>query len=79
MKSWAWVIRAAVAGGWMLGAVVGVEASMSLEPWQHVLTEVVLDVTPDPVSAGDGAFYFAMPLLELGGPMNLGFTLHYNS
>lgn len=70
---------AAVAGGWMLGAVVGVEASMSLYPPQHLLTEVVLDVTPDPVSAGDGAFYFAMPLLDLGGPMNLGFTLHYNS
>ncbi|MDD4117144.1 MAG: hypothetical protein PHI39_02895 [Kiritimatiellae bacterium] len=70
---------AAVAGGWMLGAVVGVEASMSLYPPQHLLTEVVLDVTPDPVSAGDGAFYFALPLLRLGGPMNLGFTLHYNS
>lgn len=69
---------------WVLGMAMmvgagGAEASMSLYPPQHLLTESALNVTPDPVSAGDGSFYFALPLLELGGPMNLGFTLHYNS
>lgn len=63
----------------VMGVTGSAQASMSLYPPQHVLTKSVLDVTPDPVSAGDGAFYFSMPLLELGGPMNLGFTLHYNS
>ena len=33
----------------------------------------------DPVSANNGAYHFDMPLLALGGPMNLGFTLRYRS
>ncbi|NOZ95274.1 MAG: RHS repeat protein, partial [Acidobacteria bacterium] len=33
----------------------------------------------DPVSANTGAYHFDLPLLSLGGPMNLGFTLRYRS
>jgi len=33
----------------------------------------------DPVSANAGAYHFELPLLSLGGPMNLGFTLIYRS
>jgi len=33
----------------------------------------------DPVSASNGAYHFDLPLLSLGGPMNLNFTLHYCS
>jgi len=33
----------------------------------------------DPISANNGAYHFDLPLLSLGGPMNLGFTLRYRS
>jgi RHS repeat-associated protein len=33
----------------------------------------------DPVSASNGAFHFQMDFLSLGGPMDLSFTLYYNS
>ncbi|NCA81446.1 MAG: hypothetical protein EOM72_01690 [Opitutae bacterium] len=69
---------------WVLGMAMlvgagGAEASMSLYPPQHLLAGSALVAAPDPVSADAGSFYFALPLLRLGGPMNLGFTLHYNS
>lgn len=51
----------------------------SLWPPQTKVVEVGLDAAPDPVSASDGAFYFNMSLLELGGPMNLGFRMRYHS
>jgi len=33
----------------------------------------------DPVSSANGAYHFDMPLLALGGPFDLGFTLRYRS
>jgi len=33
----------------------------------------------EPVSTNSGAYYFNMPLLNLGGPMDLDFTLFYRS
>ncbi|MBI4447238.1 MAG: hypothetical protein HY645_15205, partial [Acidobacteria bacterium] len=35
--------------------------------------------TGDPVSAGNGAYQLRLPLLSLGGPMDLGFELIYQS
>jgi RHS repeat-associated protein len=31
----------------------------------------------DPVSAGDGAYHFSLPLLRLGGPLPLAYSLNY--
>lgn len=76
MNRWRWILGLAMMG---LVGVWGAKAGPYFSEPQHVQTESVLEATPDPVSAGDGAFYFAMPLLNLGGPMNLGFTLHHNS
>jgi len=33
----------------------------------------------DPISAGSGAYFFTMPLLNLGGPMPLTYELRYNA
>ena len=33
----------------------------------------------DPVSSANGAYHFDLPLLALGGPFDLGFTLRYRS
>ena len=33
----------------------------------------------DPIATNNGAYHFDLPLLSLGGPMNLGFTLRYRS
>ncbi|MBI3988595.1 MAG: RHS repeat protein [candidate division NC10 bacterium] len=33
----------------------------------------------DPISAANGAYHFTIPLLSLGGPMNLSFELFYRS
>ena len=33
----------------------------------------------DPVSVGSGAYHFRLPILALGGPMNLGFELIYRT
>ncbi len=63
---------------WLLAAE-GAEASMALYPPRHVLTKAGLESAPDPVSADAGSFHFALPLLELGGPLGLGFTLRYDS
>lgn len=38
-----------------------------------------LDAHPDPVAASSGGFYFTRPLLDLGGPAGLGFSLTYRS
>lgn len=51
----------------------------SLYPPQTKLSNASLDAAPDPVSASDGSFYFDLPLLQLGGPMGLGFRLSYDS
>jgi hypothetical protein len=32
----------------------------------------------DPISAANGAYSFSVPLLSLGGPMDLDFTFHYS-
>ena len=32
----------------------------------------------DPISAANGAYSFSLPLLRLGGPMDLDFTFHYS-
>lgn len=64
---------------WLAWAAAG-QAGFYLSPPQHYLPlESTLPATPDPVSGNDGTLYFAMPLLDLGGPMGLGFTLHYHS
>ncbi len=49
----------------------------SLWPPHTQWTRLGLDAAPDPVSANDGVYYFDMSLLELGGPMDLGFRLSY--
>jgi len=36
-------------------------------------------IVGDPISAGSGGYLFDLPLSSLGGPMNLGFSLHYRS
>jgi RHS repeat-associated protein len=36
-------------------------------------------IVGDPISAGTGGYFFDLPLLPLGGPTNLGFSLHYRS
>lgn len=61
------------------GLLTAVVHGGSLWPPQTKLVEGSLDAAPDPVSASDGSFYFNMSLLELGGPMNLGFRLRYHS
>jgi len=33
----------------------------------------------DPIAANNGTYHFTMPLLDLGGPMGLGFSLIYRS
>ncbi|HHT9137997.1 MAG TPA: RHS repeat-associated core domain-containing protein [Candidatus Wunengus sp. YC60] len=36
-------------------------------------------VIGDPINAGSGAYSFTLPMIHLGGPMELGFTLSYCS
>lgn len=33
----------------------------------------------DPIAASNGAYFFSLPLLSLGGPMDLHFKLFYRS
>ena len=73
-----WALGMAGAG-WMMCAL-GAQAGFYLSPPQHYLPLEYTEVAaPDPVSANDGTFFFSLPLMDLGGPMGLGFTLHYHS
>lgn len=51
----------------------------SFNPGKNVIRTETVPATPDPVEATGGAFYFSKTLLDIGGPMGLSFTLHYNS
>ena len=68
----------------LLGLLIGLLAwspalASSLYPPQNMIGSLGLDATKDPTSANDGAYYFDLPLLELGGPMDLIFSLSYRS
>ena len=55
-------------------------ARASMNRPENLIVSVALDAQPDdPIEASDGAYYFDLPLLQLGGPMNLAFDLHYRS
>ncbi|NCC49740.1 MAG: hypothetical protein EOM20_00860 [Spartobacteria bacterium] len=73
-----WVIGAAVAGGMLLGAGRG-QASSLWPPQNLAWSRIWAAEKTDPVDANAGGYYFSLPLLELGGPMGLGFHLDYRS
>ena len=55
----------------------GIQAS---ETYFDISTGTIRPITPtngDPISASTGAFFQDWALFDLGGPMDLGFTLHY--
>lgn len=62
-----------------LAMAAGRAGAATLWPPQNVLYSGVVDAAPDPVDANEGGFYFDLPLLELGGPLDLGFRLDYRS
>ena len=47
-------------------------------PFGYTLTKVNWLEVADPISAANGAYSFSVPLLSLGGPMDLDFTFHYS-
>jgi RHS repeat-associated protein len=52
----------------------------SLWPPQNIIWSELWDADKtDPVDANAGGYYFDLPLLELGGPMDLKFHLNYRS
>jgi len=68
-----------VAGWLALGAALQVQAA-SLWPPQNLAWSRIWEADKtDPVDANAGGYYFSLPLLELGGPMGLGFHLDYRS
>ncbi len=55
-------------------------ARASMDRPENLSVSIALDAQPDdPIEASDGAYYFDLPLLQLGGPMDLAFDLHYRS
>ena len=48
----------------------------SMDRPKHMILSVPLNAQPeDPIEASDGAYTFGLPLLDLGGPMDLAFAL----
>lgn len=73
--------------GWSCGiaAILGTgilppAKAASLWPPQNLAWSRIWEADKtDPVDANAGGYYFSLPLLELGGPMGLGFHLDYRS
>lgn len=62
-----------------MALIAGFAANARSYPYYHTRT-VGASYTPgDPVDANSGSFYFALPLLNLGGPLAFEYGLFYHS
>lgn len=58
---------------------ISLSRASSFDPGKNIIRTKAMPATPDPVEATGGAFYFARTLLDIGGPMDMSFTVYYNS
>nr|HPJ57361.1 hypothetical protein [Kiritimatiellia bacterium] len=80
MRIYARFVRLCGAAAILGAGSVPLAQAASLWPPQNVAWSRVWEADKtDPVDANAGGYYFSLPLLELGGPMGLGFHLDYRS
>jgi RHS repeat-associated protein len=77
-KSWAAIF-------WMVAVIIMIYPFQAAGASRGELTSSSQNITRgvslkvgDPISAANGAYAFALPFFELGGPMNLNFTFYYS-